>query len=54
MTYKAMCEYICLVFKKHDPDFDKTWEDIWNISPTGELFPIYDLFQIAKQLESSE
>ena len=51
MTGKEMCAYIVEVFKKHDPTYNKSPEDIWNASPTGELYGMFDLYYAAKQLE---
>jgi hypothetical protein len=51
MTGKEMCEYIAKVFKKHYPNFNKTAEEIWNISPKGELGPVFDMFMQGRLLE---
>jgi len=47
MTYQEMCEYTAswLSEKTGKP---VTADEVWNISPTGELAPVYDLYWAAK------
>lgn len=48
MTGREMCEYICRWLKeKHGSGVDP--DAIWNISSTGELFPVYELFHQAQR-----
>ena len=42
-TGKEMCETIMEAFKKVDPNHPHTAEEIWNASPTGELFHVFAL-----------
>ena len=43
MPGREMCEYIVKVF----PELGKP-EDIWNASPTGELYPVCALYWAAR------
>ena len=44
ITCQKMCEYICETF----PDIGMTPEEIYNISPTGELSEVFLLYWQAK------
>jgi len=47
MTGKEMCE---LISNHWDSlGFHKTWEEIWNYSPTGELYMVFVWFEEAKK-----
>ena len=47
MTGQQMCEYIAdWMYEKHG--IIKRAEDIWNMSPSGELWPVYSLYMDAK------
>lgn len=50
MTAKAMCEYIARTLKKYK-DIDVIPEKIFNASPTGELYFMFELFYSCKRLE---
>lgn len=43
MTGQEMCEYIVKVF----PGLNLTAEEVWDASPSGELFPVYELYWAA-------
>ncbi len=43
ITFKEMCEFIHGAF----PERFANWEVIWNLSPSGELWPLYSLFNEA-------
>lgn len=45
-TFKEKCELISEYWKWRG--FHKTWEEIWNYSPTGELFMIFEWYEEAK------
>jgi hypothetical protein len=43
---RKMCEIISSFFKeKHG--IEKSWEEIWNYSPTGELYNVYYWYEDA-------
>jgi hypothetical protein len=44
MTGKEMCEYIVETF----PELEMTWEQVWRLSPRGELIHVFDLFMAAR------
>lgn len=47
LTGRKMCEYIAEWFKeKIGKEVDPM--DIWNMSPSGELWPVFDLYWAAK------
>jgi hypothetical protein len=46
VTGKEMCELISEFFDAHG--LNKTWEEIWNYSPTGELFHVFEWYEAAK------
>lgn len=47
MTGKEMCELISEYWSSKG--IDKSWEQIWNYSPTGELFNIFMWYEEAKE-----
>ncbi len=47
ITGKEMCELISEYFAFHG--LNKTWEEIWNYSPTGELYMVYSWYEDAKK-----
>ena len=42
-TGKEMCETIVEAFKKFNPNYSHTPEELWNASPTGELWHVLAL-----------
>ena len=52
VTGKEMCELISeyLLTKS----INMSWEEVWNFSPTGELFHVFELYQIAKEWKESK
>lgn len=51
MTGKEMCEKIVEADFLRNPDGSTpTAEEIWNYSPTGELFHIFEWYKTAKQI----
>jgi len=49
MTGKEMCELISNHWKSEG--LNKTWEEIWNYSPSGELFNVFMWYEEAKKWE---
>jgi|GEM_PF-2178172 len=47
-TGKEMCEMISEYFKE-TKGIQLSWEEIWNYSPTGELFMVYEWFNEARE-----
>jgi len=45
---KQMCELIVKALKLDYPELDLTPVEIWELSPTGELWPIVALYEWAK------
>ena len=45
VTGQEMCELISKYFKARG--IDRTWEQIWNYSPTGELAMVYYWYEDA-------
>lgn len=43
MTYKEMCEFISDTYKKATGNYISP-EEIFNASPTGELFHVHELY----------
>jgi hypothetical protein len=52
-TGKEMCELISKYWKE-TKGIDKSWEEIWNYSPTGELFMVYEWFQEAREFYNKD
>ena len=48
-TGKEMCEVIVKALKLDNPDTPVTPEAIWNSSETGELYPVFLLYDWAKE-----
>jgi len=48
-TGKEMCETIVEALKLDNPDSPITPEAIWNSSETGELYPVFFLYDWAKE-----
>jgi hypothetical protein len=51
VTYQEACELIakmCNLERMKDRD-NWTWEDIFNASPTGELFHVLEYYELAKR-----
>lgn len=42
-----MCETIVRAIKKLHPDSDITPKQVWEMSPTGELWPIHVMYEKA-------
>jgi hypothetical protein len=51
MTYKYMCELISKYWAEAK-GVNKTPEEIWNYSPTGELYMIHEWYEEAKEYYS--
>lgn len=47
MNGKQMCEVVVQAIKLDNPDANITPEQVWNMSPTGELYPVYESYQAA-------
>lgn len=52
MTFKEMCELISEYWATLG--IHKTWEQIWEYSPTGELFMIYEWYEQAKEWKDNK
>ncbi|ARQ95158.1 hypothetical protein FLAPJACK_247 [Bacillus phage Flapjack] len=48
ITYKDACEYIAK-YLKESQGIDMTGEQVFNASPTGELFHVFYLYKQAKE-----
>jgi hypothetical protein len=51
-TGKEMCEYICEYKREKGEECNPT--DIWNMSPTGELWPVVELYQEIQAIRKVE
>jgi len=53
VTGKEMCELISK-FLLETKGVEMTWEEIWNYSPTGELFLVYEYYDRALAWERNK
>lgn len=51
ITGNEMCELISKFFKSQG--IDKTWQEIWEFSPSGELYYLFEWYELAKEWERS-
>lgn len=45
MTYKETCEAIASFLTEKDPAKPVTWQQVWEMSPSGEIWPIHALYE---------
>jgi hypothetical protein len=50
MTGQQVCEYIASIMYRATGNVVNP-EDIWNMSPTGELWPVFELYHHCKAIE---
>jgi hypothetical protein len=48
MTMRERCEVICR-YLKEDRQIECQPTDIWNMSPSGELWPVLELYRQAEE-----
>lgn len=47
MTYKDMCKTVVKAAKILNPNSTLTPKQVWEISPTGEIWPVHALYESA-------
>lgn len=53
ITGKEICEYIASWIERQS-GIAVTWQDVWEIDPNGELYPVAALYWGAMNLELGE